>query len=660
MVTAALLLLPVFSALAPDSPCPDFLLPRPQRVEIHAGACPLQVLEKGLQLSGPVQEARERLQERLAESFTRAGFRMDTPALLRESATYRLSAHLTRSRLNKLPKACRSEGYVLTITPKGLAIDAATERGLFYGMMTLEQLINAAKVRQNDTLPCLQIVDWPAFQIRGPHEDYGRNQLPTMDDHKRSIRTIAQFKGNTYFWFIEPDHFVYSFDPGMSTQYDRFTLDEIRELTAYARTRYIEVVPVVELMGHMEETLNQARYRHLSETGQGGSTLCPTSDEAFEFARTIIDELAPAFGGRYFHCGLDESQVGEGVQSAASIKEKGIEAVHADYYVKLNDAVKAHGKTMIMYTDVALIHDGILDLLPKDIIMMYWGYTPRPRYNGLDRVTAKGFPTLALSGLWDWQNLYPMYLLGCGNIDTLTAQAVDVGSLGVSTSAWGDGYRNSCGANLSEWNTYGFVYCNAIAWNPHPIPLETYSPAYALSFFGTDAPELGQALTLLAECQGDDPEAKSNARNVFQDPPKTSIGAMEKANEATMAFWTKLKQDAEAAHHHLATLTVLRNADYVRAIDIAAQTLVCSADMAFLYRDIAQTQNTQNFDAARFAASLRTIAARHAAMWKEYEQAWLATNRPLNLPYIHTTWTNAINDITAFAQELDGGKFPTK
>ena len=547
---------------------------------------------------------------------------------------------------------------MLTITPEGLAIDAATERGLFYGMMTLEQLLNAATARQDDSLPCLRIVDWPRFQIRGPHEDYGRNQLPTIEDHKRSIRTAAQFKANTYFWFIEPDHFVYAFDPNMSTQYDRFTLDEIRELTAYAREHYIEVVPVIELMGHMEETLNHERYRHLSESGRGGSTLCPTSDEAFEFARTIIDELAPAFGGRYFHCGLDESQVGEGVQSAALIKEKGTEAVHADYYIKLNDAVKAHGKTMIMYTDMVLIHDGILDLLPKDIIMMYWGYTPRPRYNGLDRVTAKGFRTLALSGLWDWQNLYPMYLLGCGNIDTLAAQAVDVGSLGVATSAWGDGYRSSCGANLSEWNTYGFAYCNAIAWNPEPIPLEAYSLGYALSFFGTDSPELGQALTLLAQCQGDDPRAKNRARDIFQDPPRKSVDAMAEADVAAMGFWTRLKEDAEAAHNLLTGLSVPRNGDHLKAIDLAARTLVCSADMAFLYDEIARTTNTDGFDAARFSASLHAIAARHEAMWSDYERAWLTTNRPLNLAYIRATWTAAINEISAFAGEIETGAFP--
>ena len=658
MLAATFMLLPIFGAPSMESSYVEALLPRPQQVEARQGTCALDVLTEGFHLSGPAEGACGRLRERLVEALARAGIEAGAPMVLGKSDGYRLSIHLRRSQMRKLPKAHQDEGYVLTIKPDGLAIDAATERGLFYGMMTLEQLLNVAAVRHENALPCLRLVDWPAFEVRGPHEDYGRNQLPTMEDHKRSIRTAAHFKANTYFWFIEPDHFVYAFDPNLSPELDRFTLPEIRELTAYARAHYIEVIPVIELMGHMDEILNHKQYRHLSETGRGGSTLCPTSDEAFEFARTIIDELAPAFGGRYFHCGLDESQVGDGVQSAALIKEKGTEAVHAEYYMKLNNAVKAHGKTMIMYTDMVLIHDGILDLLPKDIIMMYWGYTPRPRYNGLDRVTAKGFKTLALSGLWDWQNLYPMYLLGCGNIDTLAAQAVDVGSLGVATSAWGDGYRSSCGANLSEWNAYGFAYCNAIAWHPRPIPLEAYSPAFALNFFGTDAPELGEALRLLARCQGNDPKAKNRARDIFQDPPRKSADAMAEADESAMAFWNQLKQDAEAAHRLLAGLSVPRNADHLMAIDIAAQTLACSADMAFLYDDIARTRNTEDFDRARFAAALRAIAARHAAMWSQYEKAWLATNRPLNLVNVRTTWTSAMADIRAFADEIETGAFP--
>jgi hypothetical protein len=657
---ATTLLIAILSAPATaESPYLDVMLPRPQQVELREGTCPLEVVSNQLQLTTPTTEACAQLRQRLGEALARAGVTVDAPATIGKPGACRLSANLNGSRLGELPKEHRDEGYVLTITPKGLAIDAATERGLFYGIMTLEQLVNAATIWKKDALPCLRIVDWPALKMRGPSEDYGRDQLPTMDDHKRSIRTVAQFKGNTYFWFIEPDHFVYTFDSEMSTEYDRFTLDEIRELVAYARAHYVEVIPVVELLGHMEMTLRHERYRHLSDSGQGGSTLCPTSDEAFEFARRIIDELAPAFGARYFHCGLDESQVSEDGQSAERIKEKGIEAVYAAYYIKLNDAVKAHGQTMIMYTDMVLIHGGILDLLPKDIIMMYWGYTPRPRYNGLDRSAAAGFPTLPLSALWDWNNLYPMYHLGFGNIDTLAAQALDVGSLGLSTSAWGDAFRGACGANLSEWITYGFAYCNAVAWRPMPIPFEGYSPAYALSFFGTDAPELSEALTLLAQCQGKEPGRKGETQAVFQSAPKESIAAFAEADEATMAFWRKVKRDAETAHNLLETVTAPRNDDHLDAIDLAAQTLTCAADMAFLYRDIGKAMGKEDFDAGHFSKALRGIASRHRVLWEEYQRVWRATNRPLNLKRIGAVWTSTRDELSALALEIEVGTFPS-
>jgi Glycosyl hydrolase family 20, catalytic domain/Glycosyl hydrolase family 20, domain 2 len=661
MIGTALLLLSTVSATAADeSPYARVLLPQPQQVETLPGSCPMDAVRRGWHLAGESQEARERLQKHLVEALERVARGVKPALLAKEAPLYRLDTGLADSALDSLPKKHRDEGYVLTVTETGVAVEAATERGLFYGLMTLEQLLNAAVVWKKESLPCLRIVDWPALSMRGPHEDYGRDQLPTMDDHKRSIRTAARFKANTYYWFIEPDHFVYAFDPDISTEYDRFTFDEIRELVAYARGYYVEIIPVVEMLGHMEMTLRHERYRHLSETGKGGSTLCPTSDEAFEFVRDMIDEIAPAFGARYFHCGLDESvAIGEG-QSADEVKEKGIEAVYADYYTRVNDAVKAHGQTMIMYTDIVLNHPETLDLLPKDIVMMYWGYTPRPNYKGLDKVAESGYPTLALSGMWDWNNFYPMYPLGFGNMETLAAQAVDVGAMGHCVSSWGDGFRGAAGINLSELNAYGFAYCDAVSWRPEPIPFEEFSPAFSLSFFGTAAPELSEALSRLARCQGDTPPRSQQARILFHSVPKEAVVTTAGADADTMAWWANLKQESESAHGLLEKLNTPRNNDYLESIDLAARILACAADMALAYHDIGQAMSEEPFDAARYSAQLRALETRHRALWDEYRRVWLATNRPLNLNRIGPLWTGVSDALGKLAQEMTAGAWPEK
>ena len=657
-----LLFIPVAFAAGSELPedhwCSQ-LLPRPQRIDRADGEFPLDTVARGIRIAAPTAEAGGRLRERLAEVL--AGIWPDNPPplALETDASFGLKAgDVADASPGELAAEHRQEGYALTLVPTGLSAEAPTESGLFYAMMTLEQLLRTAVVRGETSIPCMHIVDWPALAMRGPHEDYGRNQLPTMDDHKRSIRIAAQYKANTYFWFIEPDHFVYEFDPEISTEYDRFTFDEIRELVAYAKNYYIEVIPVVELLAHMEMTLRHERYRHLSEDGKGGGTLCPTSDESFEFARRIIDEVAPAFGARYFHCGLDESQaVGQG-RSATAVQERGLEQVYADYYTRMNDAVKAHGQTMIMYADIVLHHPGILDLLPDDIVLMFWDYRLREHYDGLDRLKKSGCPVLALSGMWDWNNLYPLYATGCRNMQALAAQARDVGAIGHSVSSWGDGFRHVAGVNLSELNHFGFTYCNAVSWNPALLSLEAFSPAFAASFFASNDPALADALTRLARCQGENLKATGRARRMFHTEPLEAVLSMMGVSEDGLAFWRNLKSETAAVHVVLTKVKPQQNADVLSAIDLAARLLECSADMALAYSDLAHAMSQPAFDRESSAAVIEELAARHRALWDEYEAVWRATNRPLNLVHIGRLWNSVSDEMVALAQDVRSSAFP--
>jgi hypothetical protein len=555
------------------------------------------------------------------------------------------------------PEEWYAEGYFFSVDGPEILVHARSERGLFYGVMTLEQVLRGAE-RCGGSLQGIVAGDNPDIAMRGPHEDFGRDQLPTMEDLKRSIRTVAQYKMNTYLWFIEPDHFVYEFDPNISTDYDRFTFDEIRELVAYATSLYVEVIPVVELLAHMEMTLRHDRYKHLSETGDGGGTLCPTSDESFELVKKMIDEIAPAFGARYFHCGLDESQVVGTGRSADAVAEKGIEQVYADYYTRVNDAVKAHGQTMIMYADIVLNHPGILDLLPKDIVMMFWDYMPRERYEGLDKLKAMGYPVMSLSGLWDWNNLYPVYPPGFKNMQVLAKQTEEVGGLGHFVSNWGDGYRGAAGINLSELNDFGFIYCGVVSWDTGELPLEKFSERFAQTYYGVYDDAFAEALTRLARCQGDDLSHTTQARRMLHDDARQQVLAMVGQGEDALAFWRSLKAESEAAHAVIAQTQAPRNADYLRSVALAARILTCAADMALTYHAVAQGLGDDAVDSAMLVQQLKDLEARHRALWEEYRVVYAATNRPLNLNHIGASWKTASDEIAALAADISSGGFP--
>ena len=239
ILVSTILCASVLSAV--DGVSADGLLPRPQSMTRSEGSFAVPRAFEGL-LQAPAGRDIQRLRARLAEALEGLGLDGRVEQAPPSSRDYLLTVG-EPGRRERGTDSLPAEGYLLDVTPSGLRILAPEEHGLFYGMMTLAQLIENG----SGTLPCVHIRDWPAIALRGPHEDFGRNQLPTMDDLKRSIRTAARYKMNTYCWFIEPDHFVYDFDPEISVDYDRFSFDEIRELVTYAREYYVDTVSYTHL-----------------------------------------------------------------------------------------------------------------------------------------------------------------------------------------------------------------------------------------------------------------------------------------------------------------------------------------------------------------------------------------------------------------------------
>lgn len=636
----------------------EYLLPRPQVVESRQGVFKLPDASPGFVIRTPDKHSADRLQERLRETQDRLGFSRgvgisEFPANAPFGLVIFSGDTLPRpaAELPEAPAAAR-EGYALEITPAGITIAANAEQGLFYGMMTAEQLLRAARALKLDSIPCARIVDWPAVQMRGFHEDYGRDQLPTVEDLKRTVRNLARFKINTHLWFIETDHFVYKFDPELGKDHDRFTFEELREVAQYARNYYIEVIPVVELLAHMENTLSNPKYAGLAEK-EGAGTICPTSEESIRFVESIINEVAPNFPGRYFHCALDESQVVGKGKSAGAVQEKGIERVYADYYTRLDNAVKANGKTMMMYADIVLNHPGVIPMLPRDIVMMYWDYAQKDAHTGLESLVKSKFATTSLSGIWDWANLYPMYAYSLKNIEQIAAATAENGALGTFVSNWGDWNLGAAGANLSEVTWYGAAYCGALGWNPEPIPMNAYSAAFAAQFFAANPAEVGEALTLLAKSQGDSLSGNRKARYMSVSDPAEQIPKLAEASEQEIVFWQNMKQAANRAHLLLKKCRPRLNADYLKSHDLCARMLEFAADLALQYRKTAVDQKKPEFKPRAHARLYQELKHRQQALWEEYRDVYLATNRPINVRYLVLAWEKSQKALEKYINELE-------
>ncbi len=267
--------------------------------------------------------------------------RGELPADLALATDATLAAAGIRVRLVPGDSARGAESYRLEITPRGVHLSAPRDAGRFYGLVTLQQLVDAAR-EQNVGAPrlaAMTITDAPRFPWRGLHLDVGRHFEP-VPFIKRYIDLMSRFKLNTFHWHLTEDQgwrleikryprltaiggcrsetmLEKHFEPyvGDGTPHcGWYTQEQVRDVVAYATARQITVVPEIEMPGHTVAAL--AAYPELACTegpfavrttwGVDENILCP-SERTFAFLEEVLTEVMALFPSRYIHIGGDEA-----------------------------------------------------------------------------------------------------------------------------------------------------------------------------------------------------------------------------------------------------------------------------------------------------------------------------------------------------------------
>lgn len=357
-----------------------------------------------------------------------------------------------------LSDAMKAEGYCLGIGPEGVVLAAESPAGILYATMTLRQMLFARPA--GDPLPAVRIRDWPAMKMRGVHDEFSYGQVSTMDNFKDMIRFLAQFKMNTLIYYFE-DTFTFKKYPSIGVGRGALTPEQINELEAFAKPYCVEIFPVFEMLGNQGALLMLDEIRPLAE--YPGAHSFAINDEVYQFLDDCFNEMADVFDSKYFHAGLDESwDLGFGTTEEL-VRQKGRARAHAEHYIKLNEMLKRRGKQMIMYGDIIINYPDILDLIPKDIILMDWIYEPLDHYPTVDTLAKPGFPLLVLPGMSNWDRIFPEYSQAMINIRNFTLDCYKhPNCLGSITSTWGDNGSK----NLRELLYCGYAYGAEVTWNP--------------------------------------------------------------------------------------------------------------------------------------------------------------------------------------------------
>src|SRR4051812_8602086 len=253
----------------------------------------------------------------------------------------------------------KKEGYKLSVTPNGIVIRANAPAGLFYGVQTLVQLM--PKEIESDTtvknvswtVPSVEITDYPRFAWRGLMFDVARHFF-TKQDVKDFIDQMVRYKLNLLHmhltddegwrieikslpkltevgaWNVKKVGYFGTFPVPAADEprnYGGFyTQDDIKELIQYAKERFVNILPEIDVPGHSLAAI--AAYPELSCSGgvdnHGVSSgeeikdwdthtalvddnLCPANENVYTFLDKVLTELAQLFPFEYIHMGGDET-----------------------------------------------------------------------------------------------------------------------------------------------------------------------------------------------------------------------------------------------------------------------------------------------------------------------------------------------------------------
>ena len=170
------------------------------------------------------------------------------------------------------------EGYRLRVA-ENISLEAGDQPGLFYGLQTLQQLMDT-----DHRLPRCTIEDRPALSVRGFYFDLTR-QVPTVAFLKRIVDRLAAVRINTLFIQYR-EFFPYEGFP-LIVSAQAYTPREIADFVRYARDRCIRVVPLLQSLSFQEHILRAEAFSRLRESPRDISAMCPTHPTSFRLYRLL-------------------------------------------------------------------------------------------------------------------------------------------------------------------------------------------------------------------------------------------------------------------------------------------------------------------------------------------------------------------------------------
>jgi hypothetical protein len=423
MLRRTVLLLAVLTTfgLAAHNP----LLPRPVKVRYGDGALP--VAQLSIRFASAANEEDRFVQKWLGERLKLA------PGGTKALTMRRAGNGAAVPGLDEKTGPDSREAYSIKITSAGAGVRANSSAGLFYAAQTLLQLVEGSGAAA--ALPAVEIEDWPSLAYRGFMMDMSHGGLPTEEEVKRQIDFLTRWKANQYYFYSEVS-IEFKGHPLLNPT-ARFSQEQVRRIVAYGRERHIDVVPCVELYGHLHDVFRLEKYADLSPLRYGGE-FDPRNPAVLILIRDWVQQLVQLFPSPFFHIGMDETYELEKVASAAA---GGVAPgrLYIDHFKQVARIVQSHGKRPMIWADILTKYPEVIPELKGGTIAMPWAYGPDKDYTRhVAPFAASNVPTFIATAVTNWEDITPKFTRTFDNVDQFLAAGRKYGVLGMLHTGWTD------------------------------------------------------------------------------------------------------------------------------------------------------------------------------------------------------------------------------
>jgi hexosaminidase len=574
-----------------------------------------------------------------------------------------------------------AQGYVLDVEPSGVTVAGSDGPGLFYGVQTLRELVVADG--EGAKILGVRVRDWPSLLYRGAQVDMARGPVPNLTYLKRVVRTIAEFKMNQLYMYME-DSFRLDGEPLVGVLSDTLSRDDWKELVAYAATYHVDIVPATEACGHLHKVLRFDQYSGLGERPHGHG-LAGDDPQALAFLDRMYQQMAPVFPTSFYHVGCDETfDLGLG-RSAQRVATEGYGQVYVENLAKVADLVHRYNKQVMFWGDIAVEHPEMISRLPKDLIVASWEYGAHPSYDKwLKPFAGTGMKLVVCPWVANTGVIMADYEQAAANIEGFLTDGKKAGAIGTDITAW-----NDSGETLYGLGWWSIVYGAACAWESGKTPVDDFNRKFDWVFYRNTDHRFAEAIERLSRVnetmrgnkvgQMYDMDYGGTSDALFWHDPFSASGRIEVNRALPVA--PEMRQTAEQAYGVFVNSAsrARRNADTLANLEFAALKIDALGmryeyvqEISQLYANAEAHQNDkakqdlvgnelEEIDSTN--GRLQDLRDYTTRLRELYRQLWLSENLPDWLPNIlqlydrnSQMWQDRISSFARIESEHGDGK----